>query len=120
MKKKTPNPYKENFLWILIAIIAGFATEGLCLVMGRTVPLGELIRSVFSYISIGRIIFFEIVYLGALLIIYICNRKGINWLDKIYKFRYGIAAIILLICMIFQINGSSIGGLYSTKWNGYK
>ena len=104
MKKKMPNPYKEN-----CAIIAGFVTEGLCLVMGRTVPLGELVRNVFSYISIGRIIFFEIVYLGALLTIYICNRKGINWLDKIYKFRYVIAAVILLVCMIFQINGSSIG-----------
>ena len=109
MKKKMPNPYRENCLWILTAIIAGFVTEGLCLVMGRTVPLGELVRNVFSYISIGRIIFFEIVYLGALLTIYICNRKGINWLDKIYKFRYVIAAVILLVCMIFQINGSSIG-----------
>lgn len=109
MKKKTHNPNRENFLWILIAIASGFITEGLCLVIGRTVPLGELIRNIFLYISIGRIIFFEITYLGVLLGIYICNRKGIDWLDKIYKFRYGIAVCILLICMIFQINGSSVG-----------
>jgi len=70
---------------------------------------GELVRNVFSYISIARIIFFEIIYLGSLLAIYICNRKGINWKDSIYKYRYIIAFIVLVICLIFQINGSSIG-----------
>lgn len=39
MKKKTPNPHRENILWILIAIIAGFVTEGLVMIIGRTVPL---------------------------------------------------------------------------------
>lgn len=107
--KKTPNPYRENILWTLLAILAGFVTEGAVLVMGRTVPLGELVRNIFSYISVVRIIFFEIVYITTLAVIYICNRKGIDWLDKIYRFRYVIAGGILLVCMIFQINGSSIG-----------
>lgn len=37
-KKKTPNPHRENILWILFAIMAGFVTEGLVVVIGRTVP----------------------------------------------------------------------------------
>ena len=109
MKKKNPNPYLENILWILFAIIAGFASEGYCVVVGRTVGLGELARNIFSYISIRRIIFFEILYLGALAIIYISNRKGFKLLDFIYNKRYIIACIILVLCVIFQINGSSIG-----------
>lgn len=109
MKKKTPNPHRENYLWILGAIIAGFITEGIVMVLGRTVPLGEIVRNPLSYVSIARIIFFEIIYLGALASIYVCNRKGIKWLDKLYDYRYVIAGIILVICMIFQINGSSIG-----------
>ena len=88
MKKRTPNPYRENVLWILFAIFAGFITEAVIVVIGRTVPLGELVRNIFSYISIGRIIFFEILYLATLLGIYICNRKGIDWLDIIYRKRY--------------------------------
>jgi len=39
MSKKTPNPHKENILWIIIAIIAGIITEGYVVVVGRTVPL---------------------------------------------------------------------------------
>lgn len=109
MKKRTPNPYRENVLWILFAIFAGFITEAVIVVIGRTVPLGELVRNIFSYISIGRIIFFEILYLATLLGIYICNRKGIDWLDIIYRKRYLIALSILAVCMIFQINGSSMG-----------
>lgn len=38
MSKKTPNPYRENVLWVLLAIIGGFVTEGAVIVMGRTVP----------------------------------------------------------------------------------
>lgn len=109
MKKKTPNPYKENILWVLFAIVAGFVTEMAVIVMGRTVPLGELARNIFSYISIKRIIFFEVIYLATLASIYVCNAKGIDWLDKIYKYRFHIAGVILIFCMIFQINGSSIG-----------
>lgn len=39
MNKKNPNPYRENILWILLAIVAGFVTEGAVIIMGRTVPL---------------------------------------------------------------------------------
>lgn len=109
MNKRTPNPYKENILWVLFAIVAGFVTEMAVIVMGRTVPLGELARNIFSYISIKRIIFFEVIYLATLASIYVCNTKGIDWLDKIYKYRFHIAGVILIFCMIFQINGSSIG-----------
>lgn len=109
MKKKNPNPYFENILWILFAIIAGFVSESYCMVVGRDVGLGELVRNVFSYISIGRIVFFEVIYLGALAVIYISNRKGFKLLDFIYHKRYLIAGAILILCMIFQISGSSIG-----------
>lgn len=44
MKKKTPNPHRENILWIIIAIIAGVITEGYCIVVGRTVPLRRTIK----------------------------------------------------------------------------
>lgn len=53
--------------------------------------------------------FFEIIYIGALATIYICNRKNVKILDLIYKYRYYIAGAVLLLCMIFQISGSSIG-----------
>ena len=109
MKKRNPNPYIENILWILFAIFAGFVSEGYCVVVGRNVGLGELAKHIFSYISIGRIIFFEIGYLGALAVIYISNRKGFKLLDFIYNKRYIIACVILILCMIFQISGSSIG-----------
>lgn len=39
MNKKTPHPHRENILWVIIAIIAGFATEGYVIVVSRTVPL---------------------------------------------------------------------------------
>lgn len=117
MEKKAPNPYRENLLWILFAIIAGFVTEAVVIVIGRTVPLSELVRNVLSYINIIRIIFFEVLYLGALAVIYTCNRKGIDWLDLIYRKRYLIAVVILILCMIFQINGSSIGCI--DKVTGY-
>ena len=39
MNKKSPNPHKENILWIIATIIAGVITEGYCIVVGRTVPL---------------------------------------------------------------------------------
>lgn len=39
MNKKTPNPYRENVLWVLLAFVAGFITEGAVIIMGRTVPL---------------------------------------------------------------------------------
>lgn len=39
MKKKTPNPQRENILWVILMIVAGIITEGYCLVVGRTVPL---------------------------------------------------------------------------------
>ena len=109
MSKKTPNPHKENILWIIVAILAGLITEGYIIVVSRTVPLGELIRNIFTYVNYFRIIFFEVLYLGILATIYICNRKGIKLLDFIYKYRYHIAGIILFICVIFQISGSSIG-----------
>lgn len=109
MSKKTPNPHKENILWVIAAIIAGIATEGYIIVVGRTVPLGELIRNIFLYINIFRLIFLEIIYLGALATVYLFNRKEKNILDFTYKYRYHIAGIILVLCMIFQISGSSIG-----------
>ena len=39
MNKRTPNPYKENILWVLFTIIAGFVTEMAVIIMRRTVPL---------------------------------------------------------------------------------
>ncbi len=39
MNKKTPNPYRENVLWVLLAIVGGFVTEMAVVIMGRTVPL---------------------------------------------------------------------------------
>ena len=109
MKKKTPNPYLENILWTIFVIVAGFVSEVYCMVAGRDVGLGELARNFFSYIKIGRLIFFEIIYIGALLTVYITNRKGFKLLDFIYRKRYWIAAIVLIICTVFQISGSSIG-----------
>lgn len=109
IKKKNPNPYFENILWILFAIIAGFISEGYCMVVGRDVGLGELVKNVFSYINIWRLIFFEVMYLVALATVYISNRKGFKLLDFIYNKRYFIALVILVLCMIFQISGSSIG-----------
>lgn len=109
MRKKTPNPYLENILWTIFVIVAGFVSEVYCMVAGRDVGLGELARNFFSYIKIGRLIFFEIIYIGALLTVYITNRKGFKLLDFIYKKRYWLAATVLIICTIFQISGSSIG-----------
>lgn len=109
MSKKAPNPYKENILWIIIAIIAGVITEGYVIVVGRTVPLGELARNIFSYINYFRLVFFELIYLGALATVFVFNRKGIKILDFLYKYRYHLAGIILVLCIIFQISGSSIG-----------
>ena len=109
MKKKIHNPYMENILWTIFVIVAGFVSEVYCMVAGRDVGLGELARNFFSYIKIGRLIFFEVVYLGALATVYITNRKGFKLLDFIYRKRYWIAAIILIICTVFQISGSSIG-----------
>ena len=109
MKKKNPNPYFENILWIIFVIIAGFATEVYCMVAGRDIGLGELARNFFSYIKIGRLVFFEVVYLGSLATVYITNRKGFKLLDFIYNKRYWIALVALIICTIFQISGSSIG-----------
>ena len=40
MKNKKFNPYIENILWILFAIIAGFISEGYCMVAGRDIGLG--------------------------------------------------------------------------------
>lgn len=109
MKKKKPNPYLENILWVLFVIFAGFVSEGYCMVVGRDVGLGELVRNIFSYIRIWRLVFFEVVYLGALGTVYISNRKGFKLLDFIYNKRYYIALCILILCVIFQISGSSIG-----------
>lgn len=109
MKKRNPNPYMENILWIIFAVVAGFISEGYCMIVGRDVGLGELVRNVFSYISFGRLIFFEILYLGALSVIYISNRRGFKLLEFIDKKRYWVAGFILIICVIFQISGSSIG-----------
>ena len=109
MKKRKPNPYLENVLWVLFAIIAGFVSEGYCMVVGRDVGLGELVRNAFSYIRIWRLIFFEVIYLGALGVIYVSNRKGFKLLDFIYNKRYWIATCILVLCVVFQISGSSIG-----------
>lgn len=109
MKKRNPNPYFENILWVIFAVIAGFISEGYCMIVGREVGLGELVRNVFSYISIGRLIFFEVVYLGALAVVYISNRKGFDLLEFIYRKRYWISLAILVLCVIFQISGSSIG-----------
>lgn len=109
MKKKMPNPHKENFCYIIIAIIAGFITEAVVMVISRTVPLSVLMQNIFSYVNIFRLMFFEILYLGILAIIYISNRKGINIIDKCYNYRYLIAFIILVICVLFKLSGSSIG-----------
>ena len=109
MKNKKFNPYIENILWILFAIIAGFISEGYCMVAGRDIGLGELIRNVFSYIRVGRLVFFEIIYLGLLAIVYISNRKEFSLLDFIYNKRYLIAICTLVLCVFFQISGSSIG-----------
>lgn len=109
MSKKTPNPYRENILWIIVAIISGIITEGYVIVVGRTVPLGELARNIFFHINYLRIIFFEVLYLGSLATVYVFNRKGVNIVDFIYKYRYYIAGLILVLCLIFQISGSSIG-----------
>ena len=109
MKKKTPNPYLENILWIIFVIAAGFVTEIYCMVVGRDIGLGELAKNFFSYIKIGRLVFFEVVYIGALATIYVTNRKGFKLLDFIYNKRYLIAGLVLIICIIFQISGSSIG-----------
>lgn len=109
MKRIKQNPYFENILWTIFVIVAGFVSEVYCMVAGRDVGLGELARNFFSYIKIGRLIFFEIIYIGALLTVYITNRKGFKLLDFIYKKRYWFAATVLIICTIFQISGSSIG-----------
>ena len=109
MKKRNPNPYMENILWTIFVIVAGFVSEVYCMVAGRDVGLGELARNFFSYIKIGRLLFFEFIYIGSLVTVYITNRKGFKLLDFIYRKRYWIATIILILCTIFQISGSSIG-----------
>lgn len=50
MSKRNPNPYRENILWVLLAIIAGLVTEGAVIVMGRTVPLRRISKKyIFLY-----------------------------------------------------------------------
>ena len=47
MKKKNPNPYFENILWTVFAIIAGFISEGYCIVVGRDVGLRRACKKYF-------------------------------------------------------------------------
>lgn len=109
MKKKNPNPYFENILWVLFVIIIGFLSEGYCIIVGRDVGIGELIKNIFSYIKILRLLFFEIINLVFLAIIYVSNRNGFKLLDFIYNKRYLIVFGVLILCVVFQISGSSIG-----------
>ena len=57
-------------------------------------------------IEIIKYIVFYLIILIAVILMYKFKKE---WLEKIYKHRYWTGIIILAICVMFEISGSSIG-----------
>ena len=65
----------------------------------------EIIRYIIFYI-----ILFGIIFIGGKIL----YDKKRNVFEKIFKYRYLIGILILAICVVFEISGSSIG-----CWNNF-
>lgn len=107
--------YCNNILKILLIIFSiiaiGIVGEIYCLIVEQSYT-GILsinfntIKENFNYIR-SSIIF--LISLVIYIINYFSNKNNWNLSYKIYKYRFLIAIIIFIICVLLKINGSSIG-----------
>ena len=66
-----------------------------------------------------RVFYEESFYLLAAIFFFVfvaMQSKGYVILQAIYRYRFYIAIIVFILCIIFEINGSSIGIWHSAKY----
>lgn len=94
-------------LLTIVAIIMALITGGYVAILEkRNLFNDSLIRSIFNNISITKVTIFFAIYELLAISLYLKPKEII---DFSYKYRYAIAGSIFVLCIIFQLSGSSIG-----------
>lgn len=114
MKEKIKNIQKKLFNPILIVIILSILlaviSDVYLLILEDKIQV--FLANILANISVARILILSIIYMTIGLIIHIFK-------NELYKFRYYIVLGILVVCVTFEISGSSIGN-FSGYFNGIK
>lgn len=88
------------FLIIVISILLGIISDAYLLVIDDKIQV--FLKNIIVNLSITRIAIISVVYMAIGFIIHLFK-------NELYKFRYLIILGVLVICVFFEINGSSIG-----------
>ena len=92
---------------IFLSIILSFITCTYITLLENVKPENQrFITYIFNNINITKFTILSLIYITIFLIIYV-KRKIV--FDYIYKYRFLIASLVFLLCVLFEINGSSIG-----------
>lgn len=105
------------FIILIISIFLSVCTDIYSNLIEMNISLEEMINKniMFEALSIKKIALFSVVYLVIFESLYFVKLKTNNVIETLFKYRYQIAIVILLICLVFQISGSSIG-LYKERF----
>jgi len=95
-----------GILAIISAVLAVVSHAYLVILNNLSTDKGNLIIFVLKNISITKC---AITFLGYFAISYLLYKKGEKVGNFLYKYRYIIALVIFILCIIFEISGSSIG-----------
>lgn len=102
---------KKNTICLLTAIIISFLLESYILLVEHSILISEFLLSGFiTYFSLKYFLIFIILFTIIFYIFSDENRK-IKFLNLIYTYRIPVLAVFVIVCVVFQIHGSSINEL---------
>ena len=102
---------KSKILNVLLALILSFLVETYIVYIERSILISNFsLANFINYFSFKHYIMFLVIFLVIFYVLYDEDRKKMV-LDFIYKYRFPLALLFLVVCLIFQIHGSSINEL---------
>jgi hypothetical protein len=112
-KNILPQNYKEIFHFILIGICSFFIASYVEMFFEaiHIYESGEYTGFLAGKISPVIIAHVSLIFIALLLLCYFFSKKYQKILRYCFKYRYLIGAIVVVLCLLFEINGSSLGYL---------